>query len=103
MIARQLADKYNWREIEHRPENGMIRFKRRVDDILDYWYTTDTVGTIITHRWNGRKQLFRKYIGRSLEKIFKNPRSHTGEGYYKRHGTNRITTESIRKRSDKIN
>jgi len=82
--ARQLAIKYRWREIDHWPGQGKIRFRKGVDNILDYWYTTDTVGTIITHRKVGRKQLFRKYIGRYLEKIFIDPRSHTGEGYYQK-------------------
>ena len=84
MKSLELAEKYGWTPIEYNGENKRIRFKKGLDYLLDYWYTKDTVGTIITHWRNGRKQLFRKNVGRTLEELFRNPRSHTGEGYYKK-------------------
>lgn len=82
--SRFLAWKQGWREVWHRKDEGRVRFKKGKDDIVDVWYTKMTVGTIITHPTKGRGQLFRKHVSKGLlEDIFKNPRVHTGEGYYK--------------------
>lgn len=82
--TRAVAIKHGWREVWHRIDEGRVRFKKGKDDIVDVWYTKMTVGTIITHPTKGRGQLFRKHVSKGLlEDIFKNPRVHTGEGYYK--------------------
>jgi len=83
--ARILASQHGWREIWHREEEARVRFKKGTDDYLDIWYTKMTVGTVITHPTKGRSQLFRKNVTHPLlGQIFKNPRVHTGEGYYER-------------------
>lgn len=83
-VIRLVAEAYGWREVHHRPDQYMLRFKRGKDDIVDVWYSKMTVGTVITHPRVGRKQLFRKHVTnvKLLKKIFANPRLHTGEGYY---------------------
>ena len=80
--ARRLAQKYGWTEVYHKEMNGLIRFKKDKNTFIDYWYTTDTVGTVVNHPKKGRNQLFRRKIGKGLEKVFMNPRVHTGIGYY---------------------
>lgn len=46
--------------------------------------STFTVGTAINHPTKGKTQLFRKNVNpEQLQKIFENPRVHTGKGYYK--------------------
>jgi len=81
--ARTIAIKHGWREVWHRQNEDRVRFKKGKDDIVDVWYTKMTVGTIITHPSKGRRQLFRRQVSKTLlEGIFKNPRVHTGEGYY---------------------
>ena len=49
-------------------------------------YTTRmTVGTSLAHPTKGKTQLWRKCVTfQELERIFKNPRAHTGLGYYER-------------------
>ena len=82
--ARVLAAQCDWRELWHKPEEKRVRFKKGINTYVDVWYTRMTVGTIITHPTKGRGQLFRKHVSKGLlEDIFKNPRVHTGEGYYK--------------------
>lgn len=81
---RALAAKYTYRELWHRPDEARVRFKQGADTIVDVWYKTMTVGTVLTHPSKGRKQLFRKDMSMALvESILKNPRVHTSEGFYK--------------------
>lgn len=49
-------------------------------------YTTRmTVGTVIHHPKQGATQLFRRRVSwPELDKIFKNPRVHTGHGYHRK-------------------
>jgi hypothetical protein len=80
-MARQLAEREGWRELWHRDNELRVRFKRGPDTYIDVWYTKMTVGTVVSHP-KGRGQLFRKNVSKAmLSEIFKNPRTHTGEGY----------------------
>ena len=80
--ARSLAAEFGWIEVFHKPENLLIRFQRG-SETLDYWYSKNTVGTIVNHPKKGRNQLFRRRIDYpTLKALFKNPRQHTGVGYY---------------------
>lgn len=81
--VRYMAFEHGWRELWHKPEEKRVRFKKGPDTYIDVWYTKMTVGTILSHPKQGRTQLFRKNVSdQALMNIFRNPRSHTGEGYY---------------------
>lgn len=82
---RGIAKTYEYREVLHNEEVGHLRFKKGIDTFVDVWYTKMTVGTVLTHPIKGRGVLFRKNADETLlKKIFRNPRQHTGEGYYKK-------------------
>jgi len=50
---------------------------------INVYWTTGTVGTCLDHPRQGKTQLFRRNVDLStLREIFKNPRVHTGAGYY---------------------
>lgn len=52
---------------------------------INVYPTKMTVGTVISHPFKGRTQLHRKNVSEEeLVKIFKNPRQHTGKGYYQK-------------------
>lgn len=80
--ARGLAAANGWSEVFHKTENCLIRFNRG-SETLDYWYSRNTVGTIVNHPKKGRNQLFRRRVDYpTLKLLFINPRQHTGVGYY---------------------
>jgi len=65
---------------------GMLRFNKE-DVYINVYSTVFTVTTEIHHPKKGKTQLHRKLKNdpkriEILEKIFKNPRVHTGKGYY---------------------
>lgn len=79
---RKIACIYNWRETDHQENIGMLIFNR-LDAQINIYYTKMTVTTCIKHPKLGKTQLFRRNVYfETLEKIFKNPRTHTGLGYY---------------------
>ena len=52
---------------------------------MDYYPTTGTVKTMVSHPKRGRNELYRKNLTSSeLGKVFANPRAHTGRGYRRR-------------------
>ena len=66
------------------PEQGTIIFTSGAVKIVVY-LTTMTVATCISHPKKGKTQLFRKNVSfEQLFKLFKNPRTHTGKGYYEK-------------------
>ena len=82
---RVIAKKWQWMEIDHQENIGMISFTRNGDRINVYYSKPwrMTVATVINHQKMGRQQLFRKYIKMfELDKIFRYPRIHTSKGYY---------------------
>ena len=63
---------------------GTIIFTNGNVKIVVY-LTTMTVATCIKHPKKGKTQLFRRNVSfDELEKLFKNPRTHTGKGYYEK-------------------
>ena len=83
-IVEILAKEKGWSLFDHQVKNKMISFFRR-GVRLNIYYTTGTVGTCMDHPTKGKTQLFRRGVDTGLlEKIFDNPRVHTGEGYYRR-------------------
>mmetsp|Transcript_5376 Transcript_5376/g.8187 ORF Transcript_5376/g.8187 Transcript_5376/m.8187 type:complete len:87 (+) Transcript_5376:1280-1540(+) len=52
---------------------------------LNFWLTTETVGSYLEHPRQGKTQLFRRDIDMDgAGQIFTNPRTHTGGGYHAR-------------------
>jgi hypothetical protein len=82
---KKLAKKHEWHEIENVRDPYMVAFSKIIDGRparINVWPIRMTVGTYITHPKQGKTQLFRKYVTPAeMEKIFKNPRQHTGKGY----------------------
>lgn len=87
--VRAAAEEFGWEEVAYTPASRVIGFCRDGDRINVY-YTTGTVGTCVDHPTRGRTQLFRRdrdWDG--LRALLDNPRAHTGDGYYRKHGAAR--------------
>ncbi|KAJ1428053.1 hypothetical protein B484DRAFT_329735, partial [Ochromonadaceae sp. CCMP2298] len=82
---RQLAEAAEcWEEVSFNERSRVISFEH-VDGCsrVNVYYTTGTIGTAIDHPVMGKTQLFRRNVTRNdLDRIFANPRAHTGKGYY---------------------
>lgn len=80
-----LAQKYKWAfNVLNEPNPLMLSFFK-FGMRMNVYYTTGTVSTAIDHPKAGRTQLYRRDITiAQLEKLFINPREHTGKGYFKR-------------------
>jgi hypothetical protein len=81
-----IAISNGWKVIDHQQNIGMISFHKVFNGDyarINIYYTKMTVATCINHPKKGKTQLFRKNVNlKLLDKIFKNPRQHTGMGYY---------------------
>lgn len=104
-----IAKKYDWVFVDFQENIGMISFvksfcectrkqqEKRIslDVVLGYsqqnktdcriniYMTKGTVATALKHPVRGKTQLYRRNITyEQLEKLFINPRQHTGKGYY---------------------
>src|SRR5690349_3996463 len=78
---RLFARVYGWQEVQDDVTQHLLAFKRNGSRI-NIWYNRMTVGTALAHPLYGKTQLFRKDVPMHLlEKIFDNPRTHTGKGY----------------------
>lgn len=70
--------------LEEQPNSLMLSFFKK-DMRINVYYTTMTVSTALNHPTKGKNQMYRRNITqRQLTEIFRNPRVHTGKGYYKR-------------------
>ena len=70
-------------EITHNETSRVVSFATAAVRFNCY-YTTGTVGTCMDHPTKGKTQLFRRNQGHSdLQRIFSDPRVHTGGGYYR--------------------
>lgn len=87
-LARKYAKKNKWKEIIHSEDNKLISFTKKCSGVwvrLNVYYTTMTVGTAMDHPKKGKTQLFRRNVNeKTLKALFQNPRTHTGNGYYKK-------------------
>jgi hypothetical protein len=86
-IARRLG----YLKVQHGYREGVLAFSRPDENgykqLVRVWYRTGTVGTYLKHPTRGKDALFRRNVGRDyglLERIFENPRAHTGKGYYRK-------------------
>lgn len=71
--------------LEQEQDNIKLLIFVRNDVQVNVYYSKMTVGTALHHPKRGATQLFRRCVSlNELERIFKNPRIHTGKGYYRR-------------------
>ncbi len=79
---RKLARRHGWEVLEHKKDTSSLSFTKECERITVY-YSERTVVTFIKHPVKGYTQLFRKDVGLGvLEKLFINPRFHSGVGRY---------------------
>jgi len=80
-----MAASHGWDFLDHQESIGLVSFSKLIDDYkarVNIYCTKMTVATCIKHPKSGKTQMFRKRVTSELmEKIFKNPRVHTGKGY----------------------
>lgn len=80
--VKKISEEKGWRFIEFQENIGMASFTKNQNRINIY-LTKMTVGSCIKHPKKGKTQLFRKNCTlKDIQDIFKNPRVHTGFGYY---------------------
>lgn len=76
------AKTHGWQFLELQEPNRMISFSKD-GNRLNVYYSTGTVGTVLTHPKRGRSTLYRRHLTMpEIEQIFSNPRIHTQKGYY---------------------
>lgn len=85
--VKKFAKQHNWTWKEHRGDGNVLVFERYDKEghrqQVNVYFTTGTVSTALWHPKKGKTQLHRKGVDEELlVEIFKNPRVHTGEGYY---------------------
>lgn len=81
---RRMAKKHGWWLVDHQVNIKLLIFQRGTSKINIY-YSKMTIATTVDHPRVGRQQLYRKNITEDeLKKIFKEPRQHTGKGYWNR-------------------
>lgn len=84
MAVCRIADHYQWEYIGADDSVKMISF-RKDEKRINVYLTTMTVATALNHPTKGKTQLFRKDVSLYvLEKLFADPRTHTGRGYYRK-------------------
>ena len=79
-----MAEKHGWKLKDDDAEHLRLRFTKGYQ-VLDFWWSTGTVGTTVNHPTKPRRTLFRKRVSLELlEKILIKPRLHTRRGYYEK-------------------
>lgn len=79
---KELASKHGWKLLCHQENSYMLSFQKP-EMRINVYYTKMTVTTCINHPRQGKTQLFRRNVDNKLmDKIFENPRIHTGLGYF---------------------
>lgn len=77
-----LGKGYKWELFRELEKSKELMFKKD-NNTITIWHSTMTVRTVINHPKQGKTQLFRKNCTiNDIREIFKNPRVHTGKGYY---------------------
>lgn len=100
-VVREIADFHRYEEIQHNENSRVISFRNSTGNArINVYYTTGTVATCLNHPRSGEIQLFRRnQTTESLNEIFSNPRTHTGNGYHfeknERNGQNTWTGTKI--------
>ncbi|KAF0693080.1 Aste57867_15909 [Aphanomyces stellatus] len=80
--VREMAAMNGFREIQCNRTSrvlGFVRTRGESTERIQVYYTTGTVGTAVDPPRQGKTQLFRRGVDlRTLERLFENPRTHTG-------------------------
>ena len=84
-----IAAKYDWEFAEWQENIYMISYFKESDGIrmrINVYLTTMTIATSLDHPKKGKTQLYRRkvYDRALVGKIFRDPRHHTGKGYYEK-------------------
>ena len=84
-VVREFASKHHLVEIYLNIASRVISFCDQGNNFrVNVYNSTGTVGTCVNHPVIGKSQLFRQNVSlKSLTYIFRNPRVHTGHGYYR--------------------
>lgn len=84
--VRLSAELEKWQEIDFQENIKMISFHKVTKHghcRLNIYLTKGTVSTALNHPKSGKTQLYRKKVSnKMLAKLFNDPRTHTGIGYY---------------------
>jgi len=82
--VRKLAEAHGWGgEVFQENISMLSYFKEGMR--INIYLTKMTVGTVLNHPKQGKTQMFRKHVTpKELDKLFENPRQHTGKGYRKK-------------------
>lgn len=79
-----IALSLGWTIIDYQRKIEMASW-RKEGMRINVYLTTMSVATCLNHPKKGKTQLFRRDVNlKTLEAIFKNPRQHTGKGYYEK-------------------
>lgn len=80
----QVAASYGWEFLDWQPNISMLSFTKP-NMRINIYVTKMTVATCLDHPKQGKTQMFRRNVSdKMMDKIFKNPRIHTNNGYQKR-------------------
>ena len=78
-----LAKLEGWSRFDYQENIGMVSYSKN-NVRVNVYLSKMTVSTAMNHPKKGKTQLFRRNVSmEQLWKLFKNPRVHTGKGYYK--------------------
>lgn len=83
--VQKMAKAHDYVRIDYQPKLKMVSYFgfMKVCCRINIYLSTGTVATCLDHPVKGKTQLFRKRVTiRQLNEIFRNPRVHTGKGYY---------------------
>ncbi|KAG2424015.1 hypothetical protein HXX76_014840 [Chlamydomonas incerta] len=74
-----------WQYTGHNSNSRVAFYENPSGVKMDYYYTTGTVKTSMDHPARGSTQLFRRDLSdNQYNAVLDNPRTHTGQGYYRK-------------------
>lgn len=83
-----ITNMYGWKNIDVNVQSRLVSYAKMIDYSparMDIYYTTMTVTVSLEHPKRGKTQLHRRNVSdEELKKLLKDPRAHTGKGYYTR-------------------
>ena len=87
---RRMANRHGFREIQFNETSRVVAFETTPTGTpgpkcrVNVYYTTGTVATCLDHPRRGKTQLFRRdQTSDDLDALFRDPRRHTGAGYFR--------------------
>ncbi len=84
----EIAQPYGWNFHCFQDNIGMLSFTKIQKGVklrVNIYLTKMTVATAMHHPKRGKTQLYRRNVSKKLlERILRDPRAHTGKGYYEK-------------------